>query len=235
MRPMKAVVLTEFGPPEVLRLQDIDQPLPRHGDVLIKVRATTVTAAESQMRRGRPLWGRVILGLRRPRRRFRVPGIEVSGEGVSVRRRTPVPRGRRGVRVHLLTMGACAEYVRMPESGSLTRKPENAETYDVIFDTVGKSSYAQCKPSLATHGRYVSTVGLWNYVLALRTSLTGGKQVVTGMSVNKNDALPFLRDLIEAGELTIAIDRRYALATIVEAHRYVETGHKRGNVVVSVP
>jgi NADPH:quinone reductase-like Zn-dependent oxidoreductase len=112
---------------------------------------------------------------------------------------------------------------------------ERGESYDIIFDTVGKSSYARCKPSLTNHGRYVPTVGLWNNVLTLWTSVTGGKKVVTGMSSDKNEALPFLRDLIEAGTLTIVIDRRYPLTDIVEAHRYVEAGHKRGNVVVAVP
>jgi NADPH2:quinone reductase len=112
---------------------------------------------------------------------------------------------------------------------------ESGETYDIIFDTVGKSSFARCKPSLAKQGRYLPTVGLWNNVLMLWTSVTGGKEVVTGMSTDKNEALPFLRDLIEAGKLTIVINRRYPLTDIVEAHRYVEAGHKRGNVVITVP
>lgn len=111
----------------------------------------------------------------------------------------------------------------------------SGETYDVIFDTIGKSSYARCRSFLAKHGRDVSTVGLWNNVLSLWTSVVGTKKVVAGMSVNKNEALPFIRDLIEAGTLTIVIDRRYALTDIVEAHRYVEAGRKRGNVVVSMP
>jgi NADPH2:quinone reductase len=111
---------------------------------------------------------------------------------------------------------------------------DSAETYDIIFDTVGRSSYARCRPLLAKHGRYVSTVGLWNNGLALWTSIRPGKKVVTGMSVNKNAALPYIRDLIEAGELRVVIDRRYTLTDIVEAHRYVDTGRKRGNVVVSV-
>jgi NADPH2:quinone reductase len=111
---------------------------------------------------------------------------------------------------------------------------ESGETYDIIFDAVGKSSYARCKPSRTKRGRYVPTVGLWNNVLMLWTSVTSGRKVVTGMSANKNDALPFVRELIEAGKLTIVIDRCYALTDIVEAHRYVDAGHKRGNVVVAV-
>ena len=72
-------------------------------------------------------------------------------------------------------------------------------------------------------------------MLALWTSVAGRKKVVTGMSVDKNEALPFIRHLVETGELTIVIDRHYPLADIVAAHRYVEAGHKRGNVVVSMP
>jgi NADPH2:quinone reductase len=109
------------------------------------------------------------------------------------------------------------------------------ETYDIIFDTVGKSSFSRCKPALAPDGCYVATTGLHHYLLAAWTRLRGGKRVITGMSVDKSQALPFLAELIASDQLRIIIDRTYTLDQIVEAHHHVDTGHKRGNVAVTVP
>lgn len=108
------------------------------------------------------------------------------------------------------------------------------DSYDLIFDTIGSSSFSRCKGSLTKNGCYISTTGLHNSGLAMWTSITGGKQVRSGMSVNKREALSYLRGLIEAGEITIVIDRHYPLEQIVEAHRYVDTGRKRGNVAIAV-
>jgi NADPH2:quinone reductase len=109
------------------------------------------------------------------------------------------------------------------------------ETYDIIFDTVGKSSFSRCKAALTEQGRYVATTGLHHYLLAAWTRLWGGKRVITGMSVDKNDALPLIKELVEADQLRVVIDRTYTLDEIVDAHRYVDSGRKRGNVVVTVP
>jgi NADPH:quinone reductase-like Zn-dependent oxidoreductase len=106
--------------------------------------------------------------------------------------------------------------------------------YDIVFDTAGKSSFAACRGTLARGGRYVATTGRSNYLLALWTRVGRGKRVVTGMSIDKSEALLFLRTLIEAGQLRIVIDRVYPMDEIVEAHRYVDTGRKRGNVVIQV-
>jgi len=111
---------------------------------------------------------------------------------------------------------------------------EGGDTYDVIFDTVGTSSFRRCKAALTARGCYVPTTGLPNTALMLWTALTRGPRVVTGMSVKKNAALEFLVELIEANKLTIVIDRTYPLDQIADAHRFVETGHKRGSVVVQV-
>ena len=111
---------------------------------------------------------------------------------------------------------------------------EGGDKYDVIFDTVGTSSFRRCTAALTTRGCYVPTTGLPNTVLMLWTALTRGPRVVTGMSVKKNDALTFISKLIAADELTIVIDRTYPLEQIADAHRYVEAGHKRGSVVVLV-
>jgi NADPH:quinone reductase-like Zn-dependent oxidoreductase len=111
---------------------------------------------------------------------------------------------------------------------------QSSEAYDVVFDTVGRCSFSRCWRRLAPSARYVATTGLVNHLLAFATRFRSGKRVVTGMSVDKSAALPCLRALIEAGELRTVIDRRYDLDEIVEAHRYVDSGRKRGNVVVRV-
>lgn len=321
LAPMKAVVHTEFGPADVLALKEVAKPVPGDDDVLIRVHATTVTTAECLMRRGRPLWGRAIIGFRRPRKKMRVLGLELAGEIESVGK--DVRRFKQGDQVFGFTgfqVGANAEYTCMRENASLAVKPGNTtyeeaaaavdgattalffldkagirggqkvlvngasgsigtyavqlakhfgaevtgvcggrnvelvrslgadkvidytkedftdtgERYDVIFDTVGKSSFSRCRGALTESGRYASTTGLLNYVLSAWTFIVGGRRVVSGMSVDKRKALVFLKGLIEAGTLKIVIDRTYPLDRIAEAHRYVEQGHKRGNVVVSV-
>jgi NADPH:quinone reductase-like Zn-dependent oxidoreductase len=323
MKPtMKAVVHAHYGAPEVLQVREIATPVPRDDEVLIRVHATTVTTAECLMRKGQPTWGRIILGLRAPRKRFSILGTELAGEIVAVG--SAVRRFRPGDQVFGFTgfgLRAHAEYVCMAEKGSLALKPAsmtyeeaaasvdgastalfflrdkahiqpgqkvlingasgsigtyavqlakyfrahvtgvcgptnlelvkslgadrvidytredftaNGELYDIIFDTVGKSSFARCKGALTEHGCYLPTTGLKNIFLKLWTSLSGGKKVISGMSVDKNEALVFLRDLIEAGKLKPIIDRRYPLEQIAEAHRYVDKGHKKGNVVITV-
>ena len=117
---------------------------------------------------------------------------------------------------------------------------ENGKTYDIIFDTVGKRSFSACKGSLTEEGIFLTTVpnpvvmlqGLW-------TSKHEGKKVkfaATGLrpARKKIKDLAFLTELIEAGKLKAVIDRCYPLEQIVEAHRYVEKGHKKGNVVITV-
>lgn len=111
------------------------------------------------------------------------------------------------------------------------------QTYDVIFDAVGKSSFSRCKGSLSQSGVYLSTVMSPAIIRdMLWTSISGSKKAkftTAGLMQNK-DNLNFLKGLIEAGQLKAVIDRRYPLDQIVEAHRYVEQGHKKGNVILTV-
>ncbi|WP_394615072.1 NAD(P)-dependent alcohol dehydrogenase [Lentzea sp. JNUCC 0626] len=319
---MRAAVHTNFGPPDVVQVVEKPVPPVRPGDVLIKVHATTVTSAECAMRRGEPLWGRVILGLRRPRTRLRTLGLEVSGTvdevGADVTEFSP---GDEVFGFTGFSVGAHADYVRLPATASLSLKPssltfveaaaavDGATTalfflrdkakvrpgqhvlingasgsigtyavqlakhfgatvtavcgpsnvdlvrslgadhvidytcgdftsgvgrYDVVFDTVTKSSFRAARRSLRPGGKYLPTTGLVNNLWALWTLLRGGKRVLVGMSVNKRAALPFISALLESGELRVIVDRTYPLAEIVAAHRHVDAGHKRGNVVVTV-
>jgi len=320
---MKAIVYTEYGPPDVLQLKEVAKPTPNDNEVLIKVYATTVTTADGMMRRGESLVSRIILGLRKPRRKFRIPGLELAGEIEETGK--DVKRFRKGEQVYGFTgfgPGAYAEYKCMSEEGSLVIKPTNMtyeeaaavvdgastalfflkdkadiqsgekvlingasgsvgsfavqlakyfgaevtgvcstanlelvkslgadkvidytkedftrnyEAYDIIFDTVGKSSFSRCKGSLKKNGRYVVTVmGLVPLVQTLWTRMIGSKKVIFTMSVEKTEALVFIKELIEAGKLIPVIDRHYPLEQIAEAHRYVENGHKKGNVVITV-
>jgi NADPH2:quinone reductase len=108
--------------------------------------------------------------------------------------------------------------------------------YDVIFDAVTKTTFSRCKPCLAPGGRYLPTVArLGDYLLMGLTHYFGQKRVICGMSVEKRAALGVVTDLLERGALRPVIDRRYELDRIAEAHRYVDTGRKRGNVVIDMP
>ena len=117
---------------------------------------------------------------------------------------------------------------------------ENGKTYDIIFDTVGKRSFSECKGSLTDEGIYLATVPSPAMMLqALWTAKSGSKKVkfaATGLrpASEKIKDLVFLTELIEAGKIKPVIDRVYPLEQIVEAHRYVEQGHKKGNVVIVV-
>jgi NADPH:quinone reductase-like Zn-dependent oxidoreductase len=320
---MKAVVFERYGPPKVLRLQEIAKPVPRDNQVLIKIYATTVAIEDVTMRRSS---GANSVG--QPKNS--ILGTCLAGEVESVGK--GVTRFKKGDQVYGFTgffgqMGTHAEYVCMSENGCLARKPVNmtyeeaaaipdggltalpflrdrgkirsgqsvliygasgavgtaavqlaryygakvtgvcstanlelvkslgadnvidytaedftqsGQTYDIIFDAVGKLSFSRCKNSLTKRGVYLTTVPMPDSMLhMLRTLVGGGKKVrfaATGLmpARKKEKDLIFLTQLAEAGEMKAVIDRVYPLEQIVEAHRYVETGHKKGNVVITV-
>jgi NADPH:quinone reductase-like Zn-dependent oxidoreductase len=111
----------------------------------------------------------------------------------------------------------------------------NGETYDVIFDAVGKHSFKRCRGSLKPGGSYLATDGLLNLVLAMWTSRIGDRRVIFRIPprYTKKDVV-FLKELIEAGRYRAVIDRCYPFANVVEATKYVETEHKTGNVVLTI-
>jgi NADPH:quinone reductase-like Zn-dependent oxidoreductase len=113
---------------------------------------------------------------------------------------------------------------------------QSGKTYDIIFDTSGKSPFSGCLSSLKSNGLYLRAVhinpspifrGLW-------TSITSSKKVIGGVAIERKEDLIFLKEIIEMGRMKSVIDRRYPLEQTAEAHRYVEQGHKKGNVVITV-
>jgi len=324
---MRAVVYDRYGPPEVLRLEDVERPVPKADEVLVKIHATTVNRLDCHTREANRSTGlaisfvsRLVSGLGRPRQR--ILGSELAGEveavGAAV---SEFGVGDRVFGTTGLRFGAHAEFSSVPESARIALMPtgisfteaapvcdgalnaltclkqadlrkgrsiliygasgaigtagvqlarhfgadvtavcgtknlelvkslgadrvidytqedftRNGETYDVIFDAVGKHSFGRCTDSLNPRGLYLATDGLENLLLALWTSRSGDKKVIFQIPPRqtKQDVL-FLKGLIETGKYRAVIDRRYPLEDVVEATRYVETEQKTGNVVLTI-
>jgi len=317
---MRAVVYDRYGPPDVLRLEDVERPVPKEDEVLVKIHATTVNRTDCGYRSAKPFFIRYFTGLRRPKRKilgmelagevegagaavtefevgdqiFGVKGFSANAEFVCVRESAPVahkPTAMTFEEAAAVCDGACTALSCLRQadlrkgqtiviygaSGSIgtaavqlakhfaadvtavcNRKnvqlvrslgadevvdymqedfTKNGETYDVIFDAVGKHSFRRCRGSLKPGGIYLTTdLGfLWHApILALLTRRIGDKRVKLGIArYTKKDVL-LLRELIEAGKYRAVIDRCYALEDVVDATRYVETGQKTGNVVLTV-
>jgi NADPH:quinone reductase-like Zn-dependent oxidoreductase len=324
---MKAIVWTEYGPPDVLQLKEVEKPTPKDNEVLIRVYATTVTAGDCEQRSLKlPIWHRLpmraYVGLKRPKR-ITILGMDIAGEIESVGK--DVTRFKEGDQVFASTgfgMGGYAEYKCLPEKGVLAIKPANmtyeeaaavphgalaalyflrkgsvqsgqkvliygasgsigtfavqiaksfgaevtgvcsttnlelvkslgadkaidytkedmatsGETYDIIFDTVGKSPFSDCVRSLKKKGIYLRAVNmeLSPILRGLGTSITSSKKVIGGVAIYTPENLNFIKELIESGKMRSAIDKRYTLEQMAEAHIYVDTGHKKGNVVITV-
>jgi NADPH:quinone reductase-like Zn-dependent oxidoreductase len=317
---MKAVVCDRYGPPDVLRLEDVERPVPGPDEVLVKVRATTVNRSDCHYRQGTPPFARLFTGLVRPR--HRILGTELAGDveavGPAVTEFAP---GDAVFGVKAWKFGAHAEYICLRESAALAPKPagvsyeeaaavcdgvilalmclrradlregrsilvygasgsigtaavqlsryyqadvtavcgtknlelvgslgadrvidytredftRSGQTYDVIFDAVGKHSFRRSRDSLNPGGIYLATDQLSNLIRAAWTSRVGDKKVVFPIPPHytKQDVV-FLKGLMEAGQYRAVIDRQYPLADVIEASRYVETEQKTGNVVLTV-
>ncbi len=112
---------------------------------------------------------------------------------------------------------------------------ESDEIYNIIFDTVGKTSFSGCRKALKQNGLYLAGAGgLREFGQMAWTSMTGGKKVIAGVSSEHKEDLIFIKELAEAGKIKPVIDRRYPLEQTADAHRYVDNGHKKGNVVITI-
>jgi NADPH:quinone reductase-like Zn-dependent oxidoreductase len=324
---MKAIVYTQYGPADVLHLQDVEKPTPKDNEVLIKVHATSVTAGDCNARGfvfvppGFGFMARLMYGLRKPRQP--ILGGELAGEIIEVGKHVRLYKKGDQVFGFSLKSGAYAEYICMAEDARLAMKPgnmtcaeaasipfgattalyflrdkaklqpgqevlivgasgctgvyavqlakyfgaevtgvcstrnlemvrslgaehvidytkedytQNGQTYDVIFDMVpGKSSFTRDQSSLKPNGLYLAgAAGLEAFTQMAWTALTGGKKVIAGVAPDRREDLVFLKELLEAGKLKPVIDRRYPLEQAAEAHRYADTGHKRGSVVITI-
>jgi NADPH:quinone reductase-like Zn-dependent oxidoreductase len=323
---MKAIVLTKYGSPDGLQLTEVEKPTPKDNEVLIRVRATTVTAGDAEIRTlNFPIWLmlpiRIYVGFIKPRN-F-ILGQELAGDIVAVGK--SVTRFMEGDSVFGTTgfrFGAHAEYACLPEAGVLAVKPSNmtyeestavpvagiealhfmrkaniqcgenvvivgaggsigtigvqlakyfgaevtgvdssgkldmlrsigadhtidytqedftqsGKSYDVIFDVMGKSSFSGSIQSLNPNGRYLlgGNSGPSQLLRGRWVSMTGSKKVIVGAASQKTEDLIFLKELIEGGKMKSVIDRHYPLEQTSEAHRYVDTGQKIGNVVITV-
>ena len=147
-----------------------------------------------------------------------------------------------GAKVTAVCSGANAEMVESLGADAVidyTKEDftQTGQSYDIIFDAVGKSSFSRCKNALKDGGIYLTSVPTLSIMLQmLWTSLFGSKKAkfaATGLNQSK-EKLTFLKELLEKGQLKSVVDRCYPLEQIAEAHRYVETGHKKGNVVITL-
>ena len=112
---------------------------------------------------------------------------------------------------------------------------QNGETYDLIFDILGRSSFSHYKSSLNENGRYLlASFKMKQLFQMLWTSMIGSKKVICALSLEKAEDLLFIKELIEAGKIKSVIDKCYPLEQTAEAHRYIEQGHKKGNVVIAL-
>ena len=323
MATMRAAVMRRYGPPEVIRIEEVPRPQPAAGEVRIRVHATTVNRTDCAFRIPEPFFIRPYSAMLRPRRR--ILGSEVAGVVDAVG--TEAAGFAVGDRVFGVVggdrFGAHAEYVCAKASGPLAPMPEGLSfeqaaavcdgfilartcltwagvregqrvlvygasgsigtagvqlarhlgahvtavcgtdgvevvralgpdevvdhrrqdwlrtgaTFDVVFDAVGKRTFRECRHLLRSPGRYVTTdlgPGYQNVPLAVLTWKLARRRVMVPIPRYTAAHVHLLRELLDAGEYRAVIDRTYPLDRVVEATRYVQSGRKLGNVVLTV-
>src|SRR5574338_753305 len=317
---MKAAVYNRYGPPEVLQVKQVDKPLPKKNELLIKIKATAVNSGDWRLRKGDPFAVRFIFGLIKPK--INILGSVFSGEVDSVG--VDVKHFKVGDFVfgHTdMSFGAYSEYITQPENASLALKPVNishdeaasilfggvaalhfikramikpgqkvlvvgasgavgsaavqlaksfgaevtgvcssvnialvksigadkvidytkedfklnGETYAVIFDSVKSISVYRSLNSLNENGIMIlSAAGISEMLQGLWINKTSDKKVITGVISHEASDVIFIKKLVETDKFKPIIDRTFALEQIDKAHAYVEKGHKKGNVVITV-
>ncbi|MFT6306616.1 MAG: NADPH:quinone reductase-like Zn-dependent oxidoreductase [Patiriisocius sp.] len=323
---MKAVIQTAYGAANVLHLQSIDQPVPDDNEVLVRIKASSVTTADAMMRSGTPRYGRLFLGLFKPR--IPISGTGFSGVIESVGKNVvDFKIGESVFGESVLGAGTNTEFVCVPEEGVVVRKPASishaeaapvcdgamtamymlecmgsieaknkvlingaagslgsaavqlahqvgaevtgvcsqrnfdfvrslgadkvidynetdvtaqTQKYDLIFDSVGKLSYTRSKRILNNDGAYLSPVlslSLLIHVLMVKLKIVNSRKALfsaTGLlpEDTRRSMLLKLSERLDTGALRTIVDRRYQLVDIVNAHHYLDTGHKRANVVI---
>jgi len=323
---MKVVKYMKYGSPDVLKVEEVEKPAPKNNEVLVKICAASVTAADTMMRRGNPYIGRLFIGLTKPK--YSVIGTGFAGDVEAVGKDvTQFTVGDAVFGESIFGSGTNAEYVCVPEEGVLVRKPsnvsyeeacpacdgavtslnflrdvgkiqkgqrvlvvgasgslgsaavqiargmgakvtgvcsssnaewvkslgaeavidytaedftKNGQTYDIVYDTLGKHSFMHCKSSLSKNGVYLSPVfGIGNLLQMLWTSVIGGKKAkfsATGLRPIQElrELLAEVKSLLESKKIKSIIDKQYPLVEAAAAHAYVDKGHKKGNVVISI-
>jgi NADPH:quinone reductase-like Zn-dependent oxidoreductase len=320
---MKAAVRSKYGLPGDLSIKELDIPIPKDDEVLIRVHATTVNRSDCDVLSGRPFFMRFFTGLFKPR--SSIIGSDFAGQIAAVG--SSVQSFKSGDKIMgfggVFGCGSHAEYFILPETKAvkaIVTKPDNitydqaaaclegafyaasginelklkagqkalvygatgaigssyvqflknygvyitavcssenaelvrslgadkvidyrtedftkdTERYDFVFDAIGKSSFVKCKKLLKKNGIYRSSNGLINVLWVFITPLLGGKRVVFSPPKSIRAALYFIKCLIEKGIFRPVIDRKYPLDKIAEAYKYVATGKKIGNVVITM-
>ncbi|MFC3210136.1 NAD(P)-dependent alcohol dehydrogenase [Planomicrobium okeanokoites] len=321
---MRAMVCTRYGPPEVLELQELDKPVPKTGEILIKVHASTVTAGDCEMRSFKfpvLLWIplRLYLGVRKPR--MKVLGQEFAGEVESAgSEQTLFVEGDRVFGSTELKLGAYADYLCLPADYALTRMADGVsfeeaaaiptggmnalfflrkariragqkvliigaggsigtlavqlarnsgaevtavdsgekldmlltigadkvidyrkedftvtgETYDVIFDVAGKSPFSKTVNAIKPKGVYLmGNPNISQMFRRLIHTKKGSRKIIAGAASYNAEDLRYLDGLLADGKIRPVIDRIFPLEELSDAHRYVESGVKKGNVIIS--
>ncbi len=322
---MKAIVYDRYGPPEVLRIDEVPKPVPKDNEILIKVHATTVTSGDWRLRSlnvptGFKLISRLFFGVLRPRQP--ILGTELAGVVEAVGKDvTAFKVGDSVFAFSGASMGCYAEYKCVPQDGPVAIKPDNltfeeaaalsfggttalhffrktnlksgekvvingasggvgtamvqlakhfganvtgvcsganvemvqslgadfvidytqedftknGQIYDVIIDMVGTAPYSRSKNSLEAGGRLALVLSsLPDLLAAPWISLMSDKKVIAGPAAERPEDVKLLGELAEAGRFKPVIDRQYPFEHIVEAHQYVDAGHKRGNVIITL-